>query len=83
MSKKNNPPRIYVTRRNGEVIGYARHNRKSEAQRINLGDLVTEECGTEDLIRIGRDGVEVKGMEPAIDPNQQDLPLSKKERESA
>lgn len=83
MSKKNNPPRIYVTRLNGEVIGYARHNRKADAQRINLGDLVTEECSTEDLIRIGRDGVEVKGMEPAVDPNQQDLPLSSEDRVAA
>lgn len=75
MTKKNNPPRIFVTRRNGVILGYARHNRKIEAEKINLGDIVTEECGTEDLIRIGRDGAEVKGVEPAIDPNQQALPL--------
>lgn len=75
MKKKNTPPRIYVTRRNGEVLGYARHNRKSMAEKINLGEVVTEECSTEDLIRIGRDGAEVKGIEPLIDPNQQSLPL--------
>jgi hypothetical protein len=75
MKKKQTQPRIFVTRRNGEVIGYARHNRKAMAERINLGEVVTEEVGTEDLIRIGRDGAEVKGMEPVIDPNQRDLPL--------
>lgn len=75
--KRQAKPRIFAIRRKatGEVIAYVRHHLKREATRIALGEIETGECGTEDLIRIGRDGASVIGMEPAIDPNQQDLPL--------
>lgn len=75
--KKATQPRIFAVRKKatGEVIAYVRHNLKREATRIALGEIETEECGTEDLIRIGRDGAVVIGLDPVIDPNQQDLPL--------
>jgi hypothetical protein len=75
--RKQAKPRIFAIRRKatGEIIAYVRHHLKREATRIALGEIETEECGTDDLIAIGRDGTTVIGMEPAIDPNQQDLPL--------
>ena len=75
--RKKTPPRIFSVRRkkSGEVIAYVRHNLKAEATRIALGEIETVECETEDLIRIGRDGATVLGLEPDIDPSQQGLPL--------
>ncbi len=75
--RKQAKPRIFAVRsaKTGQVIAYVRHHLKREATRIALGEIETEECSTEDLIAIGRDGATVIGMEPAIDPNQQDLPL--------
>jgi hypothetical protein len=75
MKGQKKQPRIWKTYRNGELIGYARHTHKRSAELIVLGNVETVECDTEDLIAIGRDGAEVIGMEPRVDPNQQDLPL--------
>ena len=75
MKGQKKQPRIWKTYRNGELIGYARHTHKRSAELVNLGKIETEECGTEDMIAIGRDGAEVHGMEPKVDPNQQPLPL--------
>jgi len=72
MKKNPKQPRIWKTYRNGELIGYARHTHAKSAEIINLGVITTEECGTEDLIAIGRDGAVVNGMEPKVDPNQTD-----------
>jgi hypothetical protein len=72
MKGQKKQPRIWKTYRNGELIGYARHTHKRSAEVVNLGKIETVECGTEDLIAIGRDGATVAGMEPKVDPDQID-----------
>ncbi|MET0548561.1 MAG: hypothetical protein ABW002_04730 [Xanthomonas sp.] len=68
--------RIYATRVNGKLIAYTRHHSARQAQALVLQNKVeTEEASIDDLMRIGAEGVEVGGLTPDIDPNQQPLPL--------
>lgn len=68
--------RIYATRINGEVAGYVRHHSAREAQAYFLRQKVeTDEASIDDLMRIGANGIEVLGLLPDIDPNQQQLPM--------
>lgn len=68
--------RIYSIKVEGNVVAFVRDHSQREAQAWYVRErLEAVECSTEDLISIGRDGAQVIGMSPAIDPNQQDLPL--------
>lgn len=68
--------RIYATRVNGQLIAYTRHNTARQAQALVLQEKVeTEEASIDDLMRIGAEGIEVGGLVPDIDPNQQSLPI--------
>lgn len=68
--------KIYTVRMDGQVLGYVRHRGAGLAEKLLMeGRIETEECSTEDLMRIGRDGATVVGLEPEIDPAQQELPM--------
>lgn len=69
--------KIYAVRMDGEVLGYVRHRAPGLAEKLLMdGRIETEECSTEDLMRIGRDGATVVGMEPEVDPAQQQLQIA-------
>lgn len=69
--------KIYAVRMDGEVLGYVRHRAPGLAEKLLMdGRIETEECSAEDLIRIGRNGATVVGMEPEVDPSQQQLPIA-------
>ncbi|MCW0398744.1 hypothetical protein NG829_08340 [Xanthomonas sacchari] len=68
--------RIYATRINGEVVAYTRHHSSRAAQKEVLDSKVmTEEASIDDLIRIGKEGIEVGGLAPETDPSQQPLAI--------
>lgn len=79
MSKKSRKPRrpkdrIYVTRLDGKPIAHVRHYTQRQAHALAVGGrVVTEEATVDDLMRIGREGIEIGGVEPDVDPNQMRL----------
>jgi hypothetical protein len=68
--------RIYATFLDGNVIAYTRHNTARSAQSLVINSRMdTVEASIDDLMRIGKEGIEVGGIEPDADPNQQLLPI--------
>lgn len=69
--------KIFVTRFDGKPIAYTRHHRASSAQALVMdGRIETTEASIDDLMHIGKEGIEVGGFEPDIDPAQQQLPIA-------
>lgn len=68
--------RIHDIRCDGKHLAFVRHHSEREARAWFVRERIeSSECGTDGLIAIGRDGAQVIGLQPEVDPNQQDLPL--------
>lgn len=68
--------RIYATFLDGNVIAYTRHNTARSAQSLGINERMdTVEASIDDLMRIGKEGIAVGGVQPSVDPDQQNLPI--------